>query len=61
MTLREYLLGRRMEKAREMLLSSDKSIAEIAFACGFSSPSYFAEVFLKKNGVNPSLYRSAIR
>lgn len=40
-----YLLDRRMLYARELLLTTDKPIAEVAVACGFEDTSYFTRVF----------------
>lgn len=41
----EILRIRRLKKAHSMLTSSDSTVAEIAYAVGFSSPSYFAKCF----------------
>lgn len=53
-----YLNRYRMEKARELLLSTDASITRIAHQCGFDSPSYFSEQFRRTYGESP---RSARR
>lgn len=44
----------RLHRAKELLLGSDETIAEIAFETGFSSPSYFSKCFKKEFGVSPS-------
>lgn len=46
---------RRVEKAKELLLS--KSVSETAMACGFCSASYFSEVFRKATSLTPSQYK----
>lgn len=49
-----YLRGCRLRKAMELLNSGNCSIKEIAYACGFSSPEYFATVFAAEFGSSPS-------
>ena len=44
-TIAAYLLDKRMTYARELLLTTDKPIAEVAVACGFEDTSYFTRVF----------------
>jgi AraC-like DNA-binding protein len=51
-----YLHNYRLEKAQQMLLIGDMSIAEVASSVGFASRSYFATAFRKKFGVNPKQY-----
>jgi AraC-like DNA-binding protein len=47
----------RIEAARKQLVESDASITDIAFACGFSSSQYFANVFKAYTGRTPSDFR----
>lgn len=56
-TPEEYIISYRLYKACELLLSSDKSILEIAVACGFLDISYFIKTFKKKYGCTPYHYR----
>ena len=44
-TTTSYLMDRRMIYARELLLTTDMPIAEVAMACGFEDISYFTRVF----------------
>ena len=59
---REYLEKKRMERARDIILSgatnrySEYTISQIAEACGFSEPLYFSKVFKKYYGVSPSRF-----
>jgi DNA-binding response OmpR family regulator/nitrogen-specific signal transduction histidine kinase len=46
----------RLEKAKDLLLTNQGNVTEIAFLCGFSSPSYFSSSFTKYFGVSPSKY-----
>ncbi len=47
----------RLDKAQELLLSSDQSISEVAYATGFNDPSYFTRIFSKFYDCSPSEYR----
>jgi AraC-like DNA-binding protein len=44
-------------KSSEMLRETNRSICEIAIACGFQTPSYFSYAFRKEMGVVPQDYR----
>lgn len=54
---KEYLIGVRIKVASEMLLSTNRSITEIALQCGFNDSNYFGDAFHKMKGVSPSKYR----
>ena len=54
----EYLVRFRIKKAKDMLAGSDKPLAAIAKAVGFSSTSYFRSVFLKYEGRKPESFRN---
>lgn len=54
---REYLVLVRIQAACVMLMDTNKSIAEIASACGFRNSNYFGDVFKKEKGVSPLQYR----
>jgi two-component system response regulator YesN len=55
------MLGIRIDRAKELLDFTDKSIAEVAEASGFSDQNYFARTFKKVTGMTPSQYRDAGR
>lgn len=58
----QYVLGRRLERARRMLMDqrwSDRSIASIAFDAGFGDLSYFNRAFKRCYGLTPSDVRDA--
>lgn len=57
-TFSEYLNHIRIENACILLLGSDKSVADIAFACGFENTSYFIRKFREFTGKTPLSYRS---
>ena len=50
----EYLARRRMASARNLLLTTEKSIAEIGKAVGYDNPTYFGMVFKKYEGITPT-------
>ena len=44
----------RLNKAREMLLTTEKNISEVAYEVGFSAPSYFTKCFKEEFGQLPN-------
>ena len=56
-----YILRLRIQDAREQLISTGKSAAEIARENGFSNASYFSKLFRVQTGMSPSAYRDAYR
>ena len=52
-----YVTSLRLEKAKQLLLESDKNITCIAHDCGFYSSQYFSDTFKKWNGISPGKYR----
>lgn len=55
-TVHEFVTTIRLNKAAELLLTTDSSIGEIGMKCGFSEPSHFTRSFMKKFGITPSNY-----
>ncbi len=56
-TLKQYITGERIDRARNMLRFSSYSVSEIARFLAFSSQSHFAEVFRRETGKSPLEYR----
>lgn len=52
-----YILTAKLNKAKELLATSDFPVNEIAYEIGFNDPLYFTRIFSKKIGVSPSHYR----
>lgn len=52
-----YIHALRLDKAKNMLLVSNYSIAEIALSVGFDDPYYFSRFFKRETGMSPSEYR----
>ena len=55
----ELLRTARLKKAYQMLLTTDKSVSEVAYAVGFTSPSYFTKCFKDEYGKVPGELRSS--
>jgi AraC family transcriptional regulator len=56
-----FVVGRRIGRAKELLETKNVSIATVAQAVGFRTPSHFTTVFRRSMGVTPSAYRAAAR
>lgn len=57
MTAYQYVITRRIERARGLLRDSDMTIAQIAYVTGFSSQSHMTDVFRSKLGTSPGAMR----
>lgn len=47
-----------IEEAKNLLMSSDKSVGELAFSLGFEYPQYFSRLFKSKTGMTPLEFRN---
>ncbi len=56
--LHQYVLARRVERAAQLLRSSDVAIALIAGECGFADQSHLTTAFRKRIGVTPAVFRT---
>jgi two-component system response regulator YesN len=59
MTFSQYLNRRRIDRAQEMLVSTDMTAKEISFHVGYENPNYFSRVFKAYTGESVSSYRNA--
>lgn len=57
----KYLLNKKIEKAKHLLVYSNASIREIALKCGYTDTAYFCRVFKKSEGITPLQYRIHIK
>jgi AraC-like DNA-binding protein len=55
----ELLRTARLKKAYQMLLTTDKRVSEVAYAVGFTSPSYFTKCFKDEYGKVPGELRTS--
>ncbi len=53
----QYVIQKRVERAKYLLKQSNFTINEIAIECGFANPSHFAKYFRKQAGIAPSEFR----
>ena len=56
-----YRIGRKMERAKEIMEHSNLSVGDLAALLGYDDPSYFCRVFKKEVGVSPSEYQKSIK
>lgn len=56
-----YLMSHRVERAKELLVETSLSLAEIAQSCGFAGQSRFTTAFKRHAGVTPGRWRHAVR
>lgn len=50
----ELLRTARLNRGYQMLLTTDKTISEVAYAVGFTAPSYFTKCFKEEFGQSPT-------
>ena len=56
-TPHQWLIRKRVERARQLLLENGLGLADIALACGFVDQSHFTRVFAKLEGESPGRWR----
>lgn len=52
-----YLIRKRIEESNHLLASTNNSISNISRKVGFSSPTYFTQIYRKNTGITPTEYR----
>ncbi len=57
----ELLRNMRLARARTLLTSTDRSVSEIAYEVGFSSPAYFGKCYKDRYGETPTDIRDRLR
>jgi AraC-like DNA-binding protein len=55
----QFLMRYRLERARELLVSTDRSVREIAALTGFQDPLYLSRQFRRLLGTSPTAYRQS--
>ncbi len=56
----QYVLERRIARARELLEAGTCPLADIAYTVGFSSQAHMTDVFRKRLGITPGAYRKEV-
>jgi len=59
MTPHQFVLSRRIDRARSLLASTPHPVLEVGVMCGFPNPQHFARVFHSLAGLSPSAFRAA--
>lgn len=54
-----YMIAKRIEESKYLLAETDLSLSQIAQLLGFSSPSYFSQVFHRTQSISPKDYRQS--
>lgn len=57
---KKYYMEIRLERARNLLVQTEKTVTEVALACGFESMSNFTRVYRTAFGVTPTAQRSKL-
>ena len=57
MGCRAYIISCRLSEAKQLLISTDASVTEIAERCGFASASHMARLMKKEEGISPLAFR----
>lgn len=60
-TIMEYVMKKRMEKASRLLINSELSIREVAEECGFGDNEYFSRCFKSYHGMSPITWRKKLK
>jgi transcriptional regulator GlxA family with amidase domain len=58
-TPQDLLREARLKHAYQLLRLTDKTVAEVAYACGFTDPKYFSRCFKQSVGQSPTEYKNA--
>ena len=56
-----YLRECRLNAAKKLLASTDKTVREISLESGFGDYPHFCKIFLAEIGVTPSGYREKVK
>ena len=57
----QWLLHRRVERAKQMLDAARQSLSDIALECGFADQSHFTRVFRKTTGCPPGRWKQTVK
>lgn len=56
-TIEQYFIEMRLDRVKEQLVYTQRSLSDIAYELGFSSPQHFANQFKQHTGHSPSVFR----
>ena len=52
-----FIVGQRLHRAAELMLTSDDSLSQVALACGFSDQAHLCKMFRQRHGQSPAVWR----
>ena len=58
LSAKDFLQAARIKHASQLLRTTDMAAKEVAYACGFTDPKYFAKCFKTNTGKTPTEYRT---
>jgi AraC-like DNA-binding protein len=53
-----YLIQRRLDHARRLMLTTDSRLSEIALTCGFTDQAHLCKLFRRSTGESPAVWRN---
>jgi AraC-like DNA-binding protein len=56
----KYIIGKRIQLAKELLETTNLSITEISLTCGYNDINFFSRVFKETSGCSPTSYKQKI-
>lgn len=56
-TIEQYLIHQKVERAKELIVYDELSLTEIAYKLGYSSPAHLSSQFKKITGMSPKVFR----
>src|SRR5690606_7201039 len=59
-TINHYIQKIRLEKIRDLLISTDMNMSEIAFEVVIKSKSYLSKIFKEHYGISPTEFKQAV-
>ena len=59
-TIHQYIEEQRIKKAINLMISTDMTLSQVAYECGFSSQSYFCYAFKRNTGLTPRAYTKEV-
>lgn len=54
-----FILDSRIAQAKQLMLTTDEPLCEVALACGFSDQSHMSRIFRRLTGDSPNAWRQA--
>lgn len=60
-TVSEIIETRKLIEAKNLLMTTNKTVSEIGFEIGYTDKAYFTSVFKKKSGQTPTEFRDAMK